>query len=187
MLVEGPADATGLIPLLLDAETVPPVALYAYRAAGVPGAPPAAEPGGRGAAAVRAVYYPFCDYSPEYVALKAGQEVGAAPALLRRARAAVLALAAPGARPADRRTATRDARGAWSPAARPAAPDGPAGIRRRSPPRAGRGGRVRQLRGVLGGRLRAGRRGRARPEDYRTCWRRSARQARALHHGGARP
>ena len=32
VLVEGPADGTDLIPLLLDGETAPPVALYAYRA-----------------------------------------------------------------------------------------------------------------------------------------------------------
>src|SRR3712207_7332274 len=31
VLIEGPADADPLIPLLLDAGTVPPVALYAYR------------------------------------------------------------------------------------------------------------------------------------------------------------
>ncbi len=61
VLVEGPCDATRLIPLLLDPATEPPVAIYGYL------------PGGEG----RAVYYPFCAYSPEYVALKAGQEVGA--------------------------------------------------------------------------------------------------------------
>ncbi len=61
VLVEGPCDATPLIPLLLDAATQPSVALYAYRSSG----------------SGRAVYYPFCDYSPEYVALKEGQAVGA--------------------------------------------------------------------------------------------------------------
>ncbi|HYF95336.1 MAG TPA: DUF5682 family protein [Symbiobacteriaceae bacterium] len=62
VLVEGPADATPLIPLLLDRSTAPPVAVYAYRT---------------GAAEVRAAFWPFCDYSPEYAALQAGQEVGA--------------------------------------------------------------------------------------------------------------
>src|SRR5581483_11076514 len=62
ILVEGPADATGLIPLLLDPETIPPVALYAYL---------------REQHDVRAAYWPFCDYSPEYVALRVGQQVGA--------------------------------------------------------------------------------------------------------------
>ena len=61
VLVEGPLDATPLIPLLLDPETVPPVAIYAY---------------GQGEQ-VRAAYWPFCAYSPEYAALKAGQAVGA--------------------------------------------------------------------------------------------------------------
>jgi hypothetical protein len=61
VLVEGPVDATPLIPLLLDPDTKPPVALYAYG-------------GGR---QVRAAFYPYCQYSPEYVALKAGLEVGA--------------------------------------------------------------------------------------------------------------
>ena len=93
VLVEGPADATDLIPLLLDAETVPPVALYAY---GAPAAP--APPGGDGAPAVRAVYYPFCDYSPEYVALKVGQEVGARLRFCDVPAAGVLAA---GARPPE--------------------------------------------------------------------------------------
>ncbi len=62
VLVEGPSDATPLIPLLLDAGTVPPVALYAFRRHGDD---------------VRAAYYPFCQYSPEYVALRVGHEVAA--------------------------------------------------------------------------------------------------------------
>lgn len=62
VLVEGPSDATPLIPLLLDQATAPPVAIYAYRTGG---------------GAVRAAFWPFCEYSPEYAALKAGQEVGA--------------------------------------------------------------------------------------------------------------
>ena len=99
VLVEGPSDATDLIPLLLDEQTSPPVALYAYRqqspAASSVGAasggqapalqPQALRPETRDAAVdlglptgrVQAAYYPFCDYSPEYVALRVGQEVGA--------------------------------------------------------------------------------------------------------------
>src|SRR5215216_6056698 len=86
VLVEGPADASDLIPLLLDAQTEPPVALYAYHADrqqteprgndSIAGAVARAAEGGRGRERVRAVYYPFCHYSPEYVALKVGQEVG---------------------------------------------------------------------------------------------------------------
>ena len=62
VLIEGPADASELIDQLLDPATVPPVALYAYRRRGDD---------------VRAAFYPFCAYSPEYVALQAGREVGA--------------------------------------------------------------------------------------------------------------
>jgi hypothetical protein len=62
VLIEGPADATDLIDRVLDTGTVPPVALYAYRRRGDD---------------VRASFYPFCAYSPEYVALQAGREVGA--------------------------------------------------------------------------------------------------------------
>ena len=62
VLIEGPSDATDLIDRVLDAGTVPPVALYAYRRRGDD---------------VKAAYYPFCAYSPEYVALQAGREVGA--------------------------------------------------------------------------------------------------------------
>jgi hypothetical protein len=58
-----------LIPYLLDAATVPPVAIYAYPA----------DQGERleDRTNSRSVFFPFCHYSPEYVALKAGDEVGA--------------------------------------------------------------------------------------------------------------
>jgi len=62
VLIEGPADASRLIDQLLDPATVPPVALYAYQRRGED---------------VRAAFFPFCAYSPEYVALQAGREVGA--------------------------------------------------------------------------------------------------------------
>ena len=61
VLVEGPCDATPLIPLLLDSATTPPIAIYAYLTG----------------EQVRASYYPFCAYSPELVALRVGREVGA--------------------------------------------------------------------------------------------------------------
>lgn len=70
VLIEGPADADRLIPYLLDGATVPPVAIYAYPA-GL-GERPADR------ASSRAVFFPLCQYSPEYVALKAGDAVGAA-------------------------------------------------------------------------------------------------------------
>jgi hypothetical protein len=54
VLIEGPADATPLIPLLAAADTVPPVALLAYRTDGQPGSSA----------------WPFVAYSPELVALR---------------------------------------------------------------------------------------------------------------------
>src|SRR5437764_8372140 len=62
VLVEGPCDASPLIPLLLDPQSAPPLAVYAFR---------------RRVEPVRAAFFPFCAYSPEYVALQAGQAVGA--------------------------------------------------------------------------------------------------------------
>jgi hypothetical protein len=69
VLIEGPADADRLIPYLLDGSTVPPVAIYAYPAG--PGEFPADRPNSR------SVFFPLCQYSPEYVALRAGDAVGA--------------------------------------------------------------------------------------------------------------
>ncbi len=64
VLVEGPSDATDLIPLLFQPDTGPPVAILAYR--------PAAD-----GAEPRTMVDPFCDYSPELVAMRVGHELGA--------------------------------------------------------------------------------------------------------------
>src|SRR5688500_11016708 len=56
ILVEGPPDAAGVLPLLTHAEMQPPVALLVY----VPEEPK------------RAVYYPFAVFSPEWQALHYG-------------------------------------------------------------------------------------------------------------------
>jgi uncharacterized protein DUF5682 len=61
VLVEGPCDAGGLVPLLLDPETVPPVALLGYRTDGE----------------IASAFWPFAAYSPEYVALRWARENGA--------------------------------------------------------------------------------------------------------------
>lgn len=67
VLIEGPRDATSLVPFLLSKKTRMPVAIYTTyvrrRAEGLPER--------------HAAYYPFCDYSPELAALRAGAEVGA--------------------------------------------------------------------------------------------------------------
>lgn len=72
ILIEGPSDADRLIPFLLDSATVPPVAIYAYPTT-------RHEQLGRSAQAPsgRSAFYPFCHYSPELVALRTGDDVGA--------------------------------------------------------------------------------------------------------------
>lgn len=65
ILIEGPCDASDLIPLLLQPDTRPPVAILAYWPA-VDGSEP------------RVMADPFCDYSPELVALRVGARLGSA-------------------------------------------------------------------------------------------------------------
>ena len=52
VLIEGPADASDLLPMLADAAMIPPVALLTYAAD---------DPG-------RAIFWPFATFSPEYQA-----------------------------------------------------------------------------------------------------------------------
>jgi hypothetical protein len=73
VLVEGPADADPLIPLLLDDQTHPPAAIYAYRTDALAGRVAETAATARPPSAL----YPFCRYSPEYAALLAGQGIGA--------------------------------------------------------------------------------------------------------------
>ena len=67
VLVEGPRGFTPLIPLLTHADARMPLALYTYvvHKAVNDEAPDR-----------RAAYYPFCDYSPELIALRAAQDRG---------------------------------------------------------------------------------------------------------------
>lgn len=78
IFIEGPSQATDLIPFLIDSKTKPPVAIYtSYRddenlfgyagiLTGAPDIPP-----------VFPSWYPVVQYSPEYVALEMAKEVGA--------------------------------------------------------------------------------------------------------------
>jgi hypothetical protein len=81
ILIEGPASFTPLIPLLLHAKTRAPFALYTTsphpdEAPSSPRLEPETVP-----TSIRpprlAAYYPFCDFSPELVALRVGSELGA--------------------------------------------------------------------------------------------------------------
>lgn len=66
VLIEGPRDATPLIPLLTHPKTRTPVAIYTtfvQRAGGI--------------VFRHGAYYPLCDYSPELVAIRVAAEVGA--------------------------------------------------------------------------------------------------------------
>ncbi|SFI90242.1 DUF5682 family protein [Thermoflavimicrobium dichotomicum] len=62
VLIEGPSDANALLPYLLEEDLRLPVAIYAYQTDESP----------------HMLYYPLCEYSPEYVAIQTGNEVGAA-------------------------------------------------------------------------------------------------------------
>ena len=66
VLVEGPRDATRLVPYLFDADTEPPVAILGYRTDGP----------------THSVLYPLATYSPEYVALAWAQRHGARAELI---------------------------------------------------------------------------------------------------------
>jgi hypothetical protein len=60
VLIEGPSDATDLIDVLVDPETLPPIAILGYRTDGIPGS----------------ALWPFASYSSEYVAVRWARENG---------------------------------------------------------------------------------------------------------------
>ncbi len=68
VLIEGPRDATPLIPLLVHPDTKTPIAVYATY---VKRTPESQWPDRF------AAYYPLCDYSPELAAIRAGLAIGA--------------------------------------------------------------------------------------------------------------
>jgi len=67
VLIEGPRDATTLLPLILHKKTRFPVAIYTTYVQRVPDGPPLRH----------AAYYPLCEYSPELAAVLAAQAVQA--------------------------------------------------------------------------------------------------------------
>jgi hypothetical protein len=95
VFIEGPAEATHLVPHLVDGRTRPPVALYSsYRDDGnVLGLAGVASPA-PDIPARFACWYPVLAYSPEYVAMKAARAVGAEVELIDLPHAALLRPAA---------------------------------------------------------------------------------------------
>ena len=83
VLIEGPEEFTRLIPDLLHEETRPPIAVLSLGGSGSgagggsQGRAAEEEPGGAG-------FYPLASFSPEWVALRAGQAVGAELAFIDR-------------------------------------------------------------------------------------------------------
>ncbi|HET6383007.1 MAG TPA: DUF5682 family protein, partial [Armatimonadota bacterium] len=73
VLIEGPSDASLLIPALLEPDTRPPVALMAYYQPGSRSPNPESVEN----SAPASLFYPFCDYSPEWVAMREGSAAGA--------------------------------------------------------------------------------------------------------------
>jgi hypothetical protein len=72
VFIEGPHEAQAMIEFLIDTQTRPPVAIYSsFRDDAAAVAEPGANPPRYSA------WYPLVSYSPELVALKAAQEVGA--------------------------------------------------------------------------------------------------------------
>jgi len=80
ILIEGPAGFTALIPMILHPKTKAPFAIYTSFTREEPQAEPG-SPAAKRAAMFgpprHAAYYPFCDYSPELVALRTGAKIGA--------------------------------------------------------------------------------------------------------------
>ena len=80
ILIEGPASFTSLIPLVLHPKTKSPFAIYTsfvQEQLEVEAGSPAAKTAALLGPPRHAAYYPFCDYSPELVALRVGSELGA--------------------------------------------------------------------------------------------------------------
>lgn len=81
ILIEGPDDLAHMLPLLQHPDTRAPVALLCQskgRAVRDPGGEAGSEPD----IEVRSAFYPFCDYSPEWVAAREGAALGAEVAFI---------------------------------------------------------------------------------------------------------
>ncbi|GAB2923998.1 DUF5682 family protein [Paraburkholderia jirisanensis] len=81
VLVEGPDDLGHMLPLLLHEDTRPPVALLCQSAPDQPASSGNDASDGK-RHATRSAFFPFCDYSPEWIALREGAALGAQVALI---------------------------------------------------------------------------------------------------------
>ena len=77
VLIEGPSDLTSVVRLILDPDARTPFAIYSTYVDKAGRIVPIPDDGRRHDPPRFAGYYPFCEYSPELVALRAGQEVKA--------------------------------------------------------------------------------------------------------------
>ena len=75
VLIEGPDDVGALLPLLQHAQTRAPVAWLCQSTRQVPADDPEAEEKTRTES--RTSFFPFCDYSPEWIAVREGAALGA--------------------------------------------------------------------------------------------------------------
>lgn len=89
VLVEGPDDLDHLLPLLQDERTRAPVAWLCQSGQAAAGRDEAATEDGDDAGddeterpAMRTSFFPFCDYSPEWLAIREGAALGAQVALI---------------------------------------------------------------------------------------------------------
>lgn len=80
VLIEGPDDLGALLPLLQDERTRAPVAWLCQSTRQVPQDDPDAEEKTRTES--RSSFFPFCDYSPEWIAVREGAALGAQVALI---------------------------------------------------------------------------------------------------------
>ena len=76
VLIEGPRNATALIPLLVHAQTRMPVAIYTTYVQRITDPSGPGEVGKRTDLLRHAAYYPLCDYSPELAAIRAATALG---------------------------------------------------------------------------------------------------------------
>lgn len=77
ILVEAPSSFNSLLPLIVDDRTCAPFAAYTYCVENPPPDASCAACGLNPTERRHAAYYPFCDYSPELVALREGARIGA--------------------------------------------------------------------------------------------------------------